>query len=454
MASITGLVSGGAHGWPFAGHFGDIGQRGYVEEEFFLADTARRYEPIGEHDGDGKWAVGAAGVAPFKTRILVKRPKDQAKFNGTVVVEWANVTIGHELIIADLPGIYDGFAHVSVSAQFVGLHGFAENPVGLVAWDKERYGSLFHPGDSYSYDIFSQAGRAVGPARDYNGVDPMGGLKVRNLIAIGASQSGARLVAYINAIAPKERVFDALMPLIIGGMASGFDDTILDPNKIFAMPPGELTKLMRPATKIRNDLKVPVMLVNSESETLGYFPCRQPDTDMFRFWEVAGSSHAPRGMTEIMDQKTKRDGVYLNQFEGFSPSIVMWSPVADAAIAHLKRWIEGGALPPTQPTIAVSGNPLAIERDGHGIAKGGVRLPDVEAPIGCNTGYNAGAGLEGLVGSSQPFSRERLKGLYQSHEAYVTKVTAAAKVARDAGFILPEAENDYIQKAKASTIPA
>ena len=105
-------------------------------------------------------------------------------------------------------------------------------PKGLVAWDKESYGSLSHPGDLYSYDIFSQAGRAVGPDRERSGVDPMGGLKVRNLIATGASQSGARILAYTNAIAPRERVFDGLMPLIIGVMASGFDDTILDPNKI------------------------------------------------------------------------------------------------------------------------------------------------------------------------------------------------------------------------------
>lgn len=122
----------------------------------------------------------------------------------------------------------------------------------------------------------------MGPDRNLT-VDPMGGLKVRNLIATGASQSGARIVAYINGISPKERVFDAFLPLIMGGMASGFDDTVLDPNKIFAMPPGELAKLMRPFTKIRDDLNVPVLLVNSESETLGCFPCRQPDTDKFRF---------------------------------------------------------------------------------------------------------------------------------------------------------------------------
>jgi Alpha/beta hydrolase domain len=88
----------------------------------FLRGHRKAIWPVGTHGNDGKWEVKVAGEAPFKTRILVKRPNDAAKFNGTVVVEWANVTLGHELIIADLPGIYGGFAHVSVSAQFVGLH--------------------------------------------------------------------------------------------------------------------------------------------------------------------------------------------------------------------------------------------------------------------------------------------------------------------------------------------
>ena len=455
MATVTGPLSGGAHGWSFAGYFGDIGERGYLEDEFFLVGTARRYEPVGAHGSDGKWAVEESDEAPYKTRILVKRPKDPAKFNGTVVVEWANVTLGHELIVADLPGIYDGFAHVCVSAQFVGLHGFDTNPMGLVAWDPQRYGSLSHPGDSYSYDIFTQAGRAVGPERDRSANDPMGGLKVRNLIAAGASQSGARMITYINAIASKAPVFDALLPLIIGGLASGFDDAVLNPDKLFATPPTpeELAKLMRPFTKVRDDLKVPVMLVNSESETMGCFPCRQPDTNEFRFWEVAGSSHGPQGMQEQMEQKTRRDGVFMNRFEGARPSTVMWSPAADAAIAHVKRWIEGGAPPPRQPPIAVSGNPPAIERDEHGIAKGGVRLPDVEVPTGCNTGYNAGAGLEALAGSTQPFLPPKLKKLYPSHDAYVAKVAAAAKAAREAGVILPHAESDYVQRAKTSAIP-
>jgi hypothetical protein len=220
------------------------------------------------------------------------------------------------------------------------------------------------------------------------------------------------------------------------------------------MPPEELAKLMRFTTKIRDDIRVPVMLVNSESETMGCFPCRQPDTGKFRFWEVAGSSHGPQGMSDLMEQKTRRDGVFTNPFEGARPSVVMWSPAADAAIAHVKRWIEGGAPPPSQPQIAVSGDPPAIERDQHGIARGGIRLPEVEVPISSNSGYNGAAGLEALTGSTEPFSREKIKALYPNHQDYVAKVTAAAKSAREAGVILLQAERDYVERAKAAHVPS
>jgi hypothetical protein len=158
-------------------------------------------------------------------------------------------------------------------------------------------------------------------------------------------------------------------------------------------------------------------------------------------------------MQELMEQKTSRDGVFIDRFEGARPSTVTWSLAADAAFAHVKRWIEGGAPPPRQPLIAVSENPPAIDCDEHGIAKGGVRLPDVEVPTGCNTGYNAGAGLEALVGSTQPFPSAKLKQLYPSHDTYVAKIAAAAKAACEAGVILPYAEKDYVQRAKASAIP-
>src|SRR5215467_1459917 len=156
-----------------------------------------------------------------------------------------------------------------------------------------------------------------------------------------------------------------------------------------------------------------------------------------------GALHAPQA-------------VILGALEGITEFLPIFFFQAEDGIRHYKvTGVQTCALPispPRQPLIAVSGNPPAIDRDEHGIAKGGVRLPDVEVPTGCNTGYNAGAGLEALVGSTQPFPPAKLKKLYPSNDAYVAKVAAAAKAAREAGVILPHTERDYVKRAKASAI--
>lgn len=79
-----------------------------------------------------------------------------------------------------------------------------------------RYGSLdvtqggAITGDALSYDIFSQAGQAV---RRPVGVDALGGLKARRVIAIGESQSAFRLAIYINSINPLANEFDGFLVL-------------------------------------------------------------------------------------------------------------------------------------------------------------------------------------------------------------------------------------------------
>src|SRR5215207_7289450 len=67
---------------------------GYVEEEYFLAGTAESYQAVGALDVDGLWTVEPGGSAEFRTRLLVRRPADPDQHNGTVVVEWLNVSGG------------------------------------------------------------------------------------------------------------------------------------------------------------------------------------------------------------------------------------------------------------------------------------------------------------------------------------------------------------------------
>ena len=103
----------------------DLGQVGYRQEEYFLSGTATAYTSAAPLTSDGAWSVTPGDTAGYKTRILVNRPIDPKKFNGTVVVEWLNVSGGldaapdwiaraHEII-------RDGCAWVGVSAQNVGV---------------------------------------------------------------------------------------------------------------------------------------------------------------------------------------------------------------------------------------------------------------------------------------------------------------------------------------------
>src|SRR5205823_3716775 len=62
-----------------------------------------------------------------KTRILVERPTSPSRFNGTVVVEWLNVSGGldaaPDLIGAHTRMMREGMVWVGVSAQFAGVEG-------------------------------------------------------------------------------------------------------------------------------------------------------------------------------------------------------------------------------------------------------------------------------------------------------------------------------------------
>ena len=105
-----------------------------------------------------------------------------------------------------------------------------------------------------------------------------------------------------------------------------------------------------------------------------------------------------------------------------APNFLPWQPVAAAAAVHLERWIVDGTTPPSVTPISVAGDPPTIERDEHGNALGGVRLPDVEVPTATVTGFGDGGGLMELLGSRLPFSSVKLHALYETHDRYVAQV--------------------------------
>ena len=100
---------------------------------YFIQGTATAYTaPAGSLTGDGKWAVTPGATAPYTTRAVVYRPADARAFNGTVIVEWMNVsgttdanpdwTLTHNELIRE------GFAWVGVSAQAASIWASVNSP--------------------------------------------------------------------------------------------------------------------------------------------------------------------------------------------------------------------------------------------------------------------------------------------------------------------------------------
>jgi len=140
---------------------------GYVTEEHFLSGTAKSWRFVNGASAP-QGAIEPAGEAPFTTRLIVVRPTDPKRFNGTVLVEWLNVSGGAdgapEWTWLHREMLRKGYAYIAVSAQRIAIDGVGTAMMKLPPLkqvDPARYAALAHPGDQYSYDIFTQAGGLV-----------------------------------------------------------------------------------------------------------------------------------------------------------------------------------------------------------------------------------------------------------------------------------------------------
>jgi hypothetical protein len=442
--TIEGPVTGGL-GAPFiGGSLIDLASVGYMAEEYFISGTATAYTNVGPLGADGLWTVTPGDTAAYKTRILVYRPVTKGKFNGTVIVEWNNVSGGLDAAPDWLAGhvelIRSGYAWVGVSAQIVGveggtplLPGLPQLPLKTV--DPVRYGSLVHPGDSFSYDIYSQAGQAIRSGS----VRVLGDLKPKAVIAMGESQSAFRMVMYVDAVHPLARVYDGFL-IHSRGVGGPFGAPLSEsPQPAIPSPP---------IVKIRTDVDVPVLTLQTETDVafFAYANARQDDTDRIRLWEVAGTSHADTytlvtGMTDLGKDPSIADLVITTTPGGFftCPVPVNSGPlhfVLNAAISALNRWVRRGTPPPIAPRLDV-GPSLVIARDAHGNALGGIRTPQLDVPIAAYSGGGQSGGIACLLfGSTVPFDAATLHALYPTHHAFVAAFLRATMAARHAGFLL------------------
>ncbi len=422
--------------------------QGYVEQEFFLSGTARSYS--GDLPEDGRAIVQQDKTAPYVTRLLVRRPADSTRFNGTVLMEWLNVTGGSDAApvysYAHRHLLRQGYAWIGVSAQLVGIEGGD----GLVAYlpplkkaDPQRYAQLSHPGDAFSFDIFSQAGKVVAGLDD--SAEPAPGLKALRVIAVGESQSAHYLITYFNALDPLHKVFDGA--LIMGRAASS------------APISGDVDLLNRSSdfyaqtVFIRTDVRVPVLELDSETDVLlrGSMLARQPDSEHFRRWEIAGAAHADTYVLSAASQD--HAGIAparlaeLTAPTGNVMGMALAKPInaglqqhyiTQAAIHALDRWLRADGAPAHAAGLELNAERRGFVLDEHGNARGGVRSPWVDVPTSVLSGLaQSGERFAMLFGSTEPFDIARLKALYPNGVTdYLEQFADALDGAIAHGFIL------------------
>jgi hypothetical protein len=203
---------------------------------------------------------------------------------------------------------------------------------------------------------------------------------------------------------------------------------------------------------LRDDLDLPVMVLNTECEATACYGVRQPDTDGFRYWEVAGASHVSLPAMASSAPRLERDLGFSIPLDETMQGInqVSVAPVVDAALHHLQGWVRDGTPPPIHPRIVFAGDPAQIARDDNGIARGGIRLPQVEVPLAHNSALQRTPDLFArLVGSHEPFPVEKVRELYGSRAGYLARYEAATRAAASSSVVLPRDVDDLLADAVA-----
>lgn len=453
--------------------------------------------------GLDKASRNARGRVDYAARIVLVMPSETGRGNGTLLVDVPNRGRAYALALYNSPRD-EPFS----SGTFEQGTGFLQDygySVAEVYWELGQGAELPSFADSEGRKRFVEgAGFAImrdtadflaHAAADSAGTpNPLSG-KVSRTLASGKSQTGRFLKTFLlNGfnLAAGRRVFDGmhvfvsaagLLPILQTGPGP---ESSANNTPSFADPEfrgvnedpltiGEIVAKL----EARGEVPPKLFLVNS---TTDYFSLRaslgrtgipgtaeRPLPANVRMYDIAGGSHVivarpPAGC-------------------GLPPARLDWAPVSRAALIRLDAWVAINAEPPSNRLMplevagAAGSEPPALRAPAHlpgaviqvpvgdldGNAIGGVRLPDLVAPLGTHGGQNRPQ-VSGctLVGSYVAFAstkaqreaagdaRLSIAERYRNRDDYVNRVRIAALDLMEAGFLLPEDAAVIVQAAASN----
>jgi len=345
---------------------------------------------------------------PYKTRIVIRKPKDNTKFNGLILAE--------SMHPSGNPWVFHFTQMYAMTTGVIGLEILTTTPAGLAAANEDRYKDLVVPNGATN-DILAQVGALIKSDHKDN---PLNGLAVRKVILAGSSASAAVAQNYLSnahmaqRLADMKPIYDGFMPTSANGQIPVLD--------------------------------VPTTLVPTMRETFAGSGTTQPDHEKLRIYEFAGMAH--------IDSRVA-GGYYPDPCKYPISRYPMGAEMA-VALDKLFAWVDKGIVPPHADRFYVDFNPdnkpkldrdkgslLALDEFGN--VKGGIRNTYVDVPVksfhvpneGADprisnpnpfilarriNGQDPDAQLCGLANYETAFSRDQLKKLYRNPKDYYRRV--------------------------------
>lgn len=396
--------------------------------------------------------------APYTTRILVRKPKDPAKFNGTVIIEpftWFGERGASWILTRDYL-VREGYAYVGytlninkpdndpkflptdlpedikryegiVNFEFMRNFDYARYaPLGFY-FDPERFrrGDFVDPFVPQSQGVGAQLAMLL-KSNDPEG--PLSGLPVERVYVNSWAVTAQVWMDYLDQGRHQQWRMPDGRPLI---------DAYMTGRMAYGEVGGEIIRLPR---NMPDD--APFVTIYTQSE-LTYDAVNgiklPPDTDHppLRYYEVPGTPHLrPEdvGTGEI-------EPVAADVGKGDDPrcQTLYDEPVefvASALLDGMDRWVRNGTPMPKSPRVKRDG--LQVVRDkATGNLIGGVRLPWMVAP---SATYMVEEETKcGIVYDTKiPYSAERLRKLYGNYASYRKKFDSAKADAIAQGYLLAE----------------
>lgn len=430
---------------------GDLASYGYIEEEYYLQGIAP--------------AISAAGEtvlqAPYTTRILVRRPSEPARFNGTVVIEpftWFGERGAGWILTRDYL-LRRGYAYVgytlnlnkpevdpkfisetpAAEAEAVRLYGRIVNFEFMRRFDYARYAPLGTYFDAARFkrgegpDPFVPQSQGIAAqlalllkARAPDG--PMGGLDVRRVYVNSWAVTAQVWMDYLDQGRHQQWHMPDGRPLI---------DAYMTGRMSYGEVGGEAIRVPR---KMPDG--VPFVTVYTQSELMHDaiegidLP---PDTDhpRLRYYEVTGAPHLR--LADLGTEHTEQLATDVGKEDDPRCRTLYDEPVelvASALLDGMDRWVREGKPMPKAPRVKREGKGAARDT-ATGNMVGGVRPPWIRVPSATYlTDQETGCGL--IYDTKVPYSKEALLKRYGSFSHYAQKFEEAKRQSVREGYLLPE----------------